>query len=208
MNLRWSLPELSPRDRRTLVIGTSAIAAIILVAKGVPAWIAWKADAVAGATELVGDARQADREISMAKPSRDSLRVRLARARAADSLLVPGATPAAAAAALASLLADAAEDAGVKRGMIEPHVDSASRALGSRAPRVHEAYTAISARGEITGDVVGLAQFLADLERGPRLIAVRTLSVTQAEPAARSEQMETLHVQFTVAALTRSRPAT
>ena len=101
-------------------------------------------------------------------------------------------------------MSDAATDAGVKLGSVQPRVDSEPRTLGAARAPLHQAFARISVHGDAVGDVVALTQFLAELEHGPVLLAVRALSITQPEPAAPSSRMETLHAEFAVVGLARA----
>jgi Type II secretion system (T2SS), protein M subtype b len=196
--------RLSDRERRTLMFGATAIAALVLLTKGVPAWHAWQRDAEAGAVELAADAARSDAAIAAYPMLRDSLRVRSARLQSLDSAIVAGADPSSAAASLATMVSDAATDAGVKLGAVQPRVDSEPHSLGANRAPTHQVFARVSVRGDVIGDVVALTQFLADLEHGPVLLAVRELSITQPEPAAPSSRMETLHADFTVVGLARA----
>jgi hypothetical protein len=144
-----------------------------------------------------------DATIAAIRILHDSLSKRTARAQALTSMVVGGGDPANAAASLATVISDAAIDAGVKLGAVQPRVDSEPRTLGTRHERMPQAYAVISAQGDAIGDVVSLTQFLAELEHGPMLLAVRDLSITQAEPAATSDRMETLRAEFTIVGLAR-----
>jgi type II secretion system (T2SS) protein M len=196
--------RLSDRDRRTLMYGAAAIAVLLLLTKGVPAWHAWQRDAEAGAIELAADAARSDAAIASYPLLHDSLRVRSARLLSLDSTIVTGTDPASAAASLATIVSDAAADAGVRLGAIQPRVDSEPHSLGANRAPSHQVVAHVSVRGDAIGDVVALTQFLADLEHGPVLLAVRALSITQPEPAAPSSRMETLHADFTVVGLARA----
>jgi hypothetical protein len=186
------------------MVGATAIAALILLTKGVPAWHAWQRDAEAGAIELAADAARSDAAIAAYPLLHDSLRVRSARLQSLDSTIVTGMDPASAAASLATMVSDAATDAGVKLGAVQPRVDSEPHSLGTNDAPSHQAFAHVSVRGDVNGDVVALTQFLADLERGPVLLAVRELSITQPEPSAPGSRMETLHADFTVVGLARA----
>lgn len=198
------ISRLSDRDRRTLGVGTAVIATVLLLAKGGPAWRSWERDAVAGATELITDARHSDAVIAAYPAIRDSLHARATRLRSADSSIVAGDDPSSAAASLAGMVADAALDAGVKLGAVQPRVDSEPHSLGAKSNRPHPDFARVSAKGDATGDIVALTQFLADMEHGPVLLAVREIYIAQPEPAAPSDRMETLHADFTVVGLARA----
>jgi len=197
-----SLPSLSARDRRTLAGGGLAVTVVLLLGKGVPAWHAWERDSRASAAEVVADAARADQLLATYPALRDSLRARSARTLGIAPLVVEGDTPAAAAATLASFVSDAASDAGVKLGAVQPRSDgSGAPSTPPQRPAQRHAFVRVSVHGDLTGDVVGLAQFLGDLERGPTLLAVRDLTISQPEPQAPTTRMEALHAEFTVVGL-------
>ena len=198
------LSRLSDRDRRTLAMGLSVVTALLLLTKGGPMWIGWRRDAQASAVEMAADAARSDAVVAAYPVLRDSLHVRAHRLRSLDSTIVGGTDPASAAASLATIVSDAAADAGIKLGAVQPHVDSEPQSIGARQPATHQAFAHVSVRADALGDIVALTQFLADLEHGPVLLAVRSLSITQPEPAAPSSRMETLHAEFTVVGLART----
>jgi hypothetical protein len=106
---------------------------------------------------------------------------------------VNGSGVAAAAANLASVVADAATANGVRMGALQPSGDSAALESGGVAH--------VKVRGDASGDVTAVTQFLATLEGGLPLIAVRELSVTQGEQGASPERPESLHIEFVIEAL-------
>jgi Type II secretion system (T2SS), protein M subtype b len=196
-----ALSRLSGGDRRTLAVGATVIAGLVLLAKGGPAWRVWQQDTAAGATELAADALRSDAEIAAYPALHDSLRERAARLRSLTPSVLPGDDPASAAATLATIISDAASDAGVKLGTVQPRVDSEPHSLGGDRTAPPPTFARVSARADAAGDVVALTQFLADLEHGPALLWVRELSITQPDPAAPSSRIETLHAELTVAGL-------
>jgi len=207
MGGRIAVPELSSRDRRTLLRGAAVIAAVLFLAKGVPAWRRWREETGAAAQELAADAQQAETLLKTMPALRDSLRVRSARLQSLAPTIVPGDTPGSAAAALASLVGDAAGDAGVTLGGLEPRADTAEATLGAARSRTSSPFVRVSVHGQMTGDIVSIMQFLANIEHGPTILAIRELSITQAEPAASTTHMETLHGDVTVVGLARGTPS-
>ncbi len=197
---RLPITQVTERDRRTLSRGAVTISVLLLASKGVPAWFAWTRDTRMAAADVTAEAARADATIAAMPVLRDSLRARSGRALALAPLILEGDSPAASAAALGSLVSDAASDAGVRLGGIHPRVDSTT-AAGSpaRASGTHRgAFAEVVVQGELTGDIVGVTQFLADLEHGPALLRFRELTISQPEPAAPTSRMEALHVEFTV----------
>jgi hypothetical protein len=184
-------PRLGVRDRRALTIGAGLIAMVLLSSRGVPAMLAWQRE-----KDRDSDARQEKLERAMAAMSRvssvrDSIRARGARIVALAPALVAGDTPASASASLAELMSGAAALSNVKLGALQLHADTTSR----------DAFVRVGVHGEATGDVTGVMSMLASLESGPTLLAVRELSITQPEPSAPADHMETLHVELTVEGL-------
>ena len=197
-----SLPTLSPRDRRTITIGAIVIGSVLLLGRGIPAWLEWTRDAQTSATELTADAARADALLATYPVIRDSLRTRSARVVATTLLVLDGDTPATAAATLASLVADAATDGGVTLGAVQPRADAnALLTTPGRHLTQHQGFVRVTVHGDLTGDIVGIAQFLGDLERGQAIVSVRDLTISQPEPQAPNTRMELLHAEFTVVGL-------
>jgi hypothetical protein len=183
--------ELSSRDRRTLTIGSFAIASLIVVARGIPALRSWDADRKAegySAAQRLASLRDG---LVMLPTLRDSLRLRRDRLAALESNLLCGASPSAIAASLASELEDLADDNAVKVTALQLRADTV--ATGGLA-RVDVRLTGIA-------DVYGLAGFLRAAESDSTLLVVRDLSVSQAEPTAADGRPEALRVDMLVAAI-------
>ena len=196
------LPALSDPDKRTLIRGSLAIAFLLLVSKGLPAYRAWAHDTAAARDEELGDAARGSALLASLPAIRDSLRARSGRALALAPTVLEGDGPGAASATLASLVTDAASDAGVSLGTLETRGDLTNGVnLPASLSARHHALVTVSVHGVLTGDVVGVGQFLSELEDAQELSAVRDLSISQPEPAAGSNQMETLHAEFTVVGL-------
>jgi hypothetical protein len=182
---------LSSRDRRTLTIGSFAIASLIVVARGIPALRSWDADRKAegySAAQRLASLRDG---LVMLPTLRDSLRLRRDRLAALESNLLFGASPSAIAASLASELEDLADDNAVKVTALQLRADTV--ATGGLA-RVDVRLTGIA-------DVYGLAGFLRAAESDSTLLVVRDLSVSQAEPTAADGRPEALRVDMLVAAI-------
>jgi len=193
------LPTLGARDRRALGFGGSAIAALIVVMCGVPPVRAWSASSVASAREVVAEAERGEQSVSAGGALRDSMRVRGARFVALAPMLLDGSSAATAAATLASLISGAAATADAKLGAVHVRLDTGRRAdVGSTFARA-------SARADVTADIRGLSRFLRALERGPTLLAIRELSVTQPEPAATADRPEMLRVELVIDGLALAR---
>jgi hypothetical protein len=120
-----------------------------------------------------------------------------ARAKALGELdggLLTGEQPASAAASLARLVGTAADSSNVHIRSTQLRIDSA---------RSDAVYSTVGLRMDATSDIRGLTSFLARLERGPTLLVLRSLSITQPEPAA---EMEALRIDVEVAGLMRVPP--
>jgi hypothetical protein len=179
------------RDRRVLAAGVAAIVALLGVARGLPTLRQWQSESRDSASVLVQEVARVRTTMARDHATRDSLAARQERFIALAPLLLRGETPAMGGAILASLISTAATAASVRLGPVQVHADTAARGVFSR----------VGARAEITGDVHGVGAFLSILERGPTLLAVRELTISQLEPAAAPDRAEALHVALTVDAL-------
>ncbi len=198
--------RLAPRDRRVLALGAAVITAVVVLGRGVPAWVRWARDTHANAAELTAEAARADADLAAWPLIRDSLRARNTRYLALAPVLISGTTPAAASANLAALISAAAARTEVTLGALELSIDTtgmARRSPSHSASRdsMPSAFARVLVRGDAAGDVRGLVRFIAALEQGPTLLSVEQMSVSQPDPAAPPERMETLHAQFVVAGL-------
>jgi hypothetical protein len=187
---------MSPRDRQVAVLGAIAIGLLVGVSRGFPAWRQWDAEARTSAVELTQEAERARVSVAHRRSTHDSLMARKGRFLALAPLLVAGASSAMGSASLASLISTTAMASNVRLGPLQVSVDTVARGV----------FTRVSARGEITGDVRGLGAFLSTLERGPTLLAVREIAISQLEPAATPERAEALRVTLTVEGLMLTPP--
>jgi hypothetical protein len=189
---------LSPRDRRTLIVGGVAVLTLLLASRGVPAWLAWVREHRAAATELADrlELARAAAKSGHLGPGVDSLSTLY---RAARPALLDGDTPAQAGAALASYVADVADATGVGLGAVQLTIDSAVAS---------EAISRVRVRADLTGDVRGVLDLLHALETSTEpLLAVRTLTITSAEPAAPADRAEMLRATLEVEGLGRRDPS-
>ena len=171
------------------------------MSKGLPAYRAWAHDTAAARDEELGDAARGSALLASLPAIRDSLRARSGRALALAPTVLEGDGPGAASATLAH--GDGCRfDAGVSLGTLETRGDLTNGVnLPASLSARHHALVTVSVHGVLTGNVVGVGQFLSELEDAQELLAVRDLSISQPEPAAGSNQMETLHAEFTVVGL-------
>lgn len=192
------IPGLSGRDRRVLLAGAAAIALLLLVGRGIPAWRRWDAGVRASAAELTAEAARAEAAVRALPTLRDSAEARRARLVALAPALLNGETTASAGAALAALVSGAAAKAGVQVGaVLLSQPDSAARTV----------FTRVRVRSDATGDLPGLLRFLRELEGGPALLSVRDWSVSQPAAGGPAEVPESLRLEFAVEGLTALGPA-
>jgi len=190
---------MSVRDRRTLVLGAVGIGSLLLVARGLPAWRAWVAEARAAAVEQGGEVAHAEGVVRALPAMRDSLAARNARYLALAPALLAGGSTNAAGATLASLVSTAAAESGVKLGAVQ---------LRTREATSPAAFVRIRVEGDVTGDIHGISQFLSALERGPARLAVRDLTITQPDAVGAPARAEVLHATVAIEGLALApRPA-
>ena len=190
--------RVSGRDRRALAAGTLLITAVAVVTRVLPALHEWEARLAASAEELETELRRADAGVHQLPILRDSLLARTDRFIRLAPELLGGKTPAAAAGTLASWMALAAERAGMGVSAVHVAVDT---------PATLRPFAVLTARTELVGDIRGLADLLATLESGRVLLAVRELTIDQADPAAPGDRPETLHVRLAAQAMAVAAPA-
>ena len=183
--------RLTPRDRRVLTVGAISCAALAMGARGIPALMRWTRDSRAAAAQLVGEEARARTSIARAAETRDTLAARNARYLALAPRLLDGETAAGAGGTLASIVSGAATASNVRLGSVQIRADSTRRG----------AFTSVAVRADLTGDIRGISEMLATLEKGPALLAVRELSITQPEPAAGDDRAEVLRAEVVVEGL-------
>jgi hypothetical protein len=181
---------LMPRERRVLAWGAAVMVAIVLLGRVLPAWRAWERETLAGAAEIEGEAARATATVQRAGQLPGTLKAHEGRLLALAPLLLDGETPAVGSATLASIVSGAAAASSVRIGSVQLQHDSGGKT-----------FTHVSVRAEATGDVQGITTFLQMLERGPSLLAVHELTITQALPAAAADRMEALKVDLLVEGL-------
>jgi hypothetical protein len=189
------MPVLSAKDRRTLTLGVASVVAIIGSSRGVPAWRRWTDEARSDAALVAQRASRAEGLVTDAGQLRDTLARRNARFLALAPMLVDGATPSAASATLAGLVSGAAATSSMRIGSVQLRPDTTATGM----------FTRVAVRADLVGDVFGVTALLAILERGPTLVVVRELSVTQPDAGAAADRPEALRVQLLVEALALNR---
>jgi hypothetical protein len=188
--------RLSTRDRRALSIGAIVVAGGVLVGRGLPALRAWSDASIASAGEAVAEAHRVELSVRGASALTDTIQARTARFLTLAPALVDGTSAGTAGATLASLLSGAAATAGAKLGSVQVRTEGSVRdSSGARTfPRV-------AVRASLTADVRGLAKLLVALERGPTLLSIEELAVTQPEPGADGGRPEVLQVELVIGGL-------
>lgn len=202
------LLRLPQGSRRTLAVGVVAMALIVGLGRGVPAWRSWERQSVEAALEG-REAVAASRALRLSEAAvADSTDARSTRLEELRTMLVSGDTPAAASASLVALIVEGARLAGLALGNTDvrmeplnpdppPGAEGAAGALddaGRGAMRL-----AVSLEAE--GDAAGLAILLAWIEEGNPALVVRELSVSQSGIASDPAAAEHLRISMTVEGL-------
>jgi hypothetical protein len=180
--------QLNPRDRRAVLLGGAVVVGSWLVTRGVPALLRAHADRRARTEASVRQLAAAREALADAAWTRDSLGARGRRLVTWAPRLVAGGTPAEAMAELQSIVSGMAAQHRVRIVRVEPSADSAAGL-----------FTAIRLRVEAQSDVGGLAQWLAAIEEGDRLLSIVVLSISAPAPAASSGQAEVLRAELVIA---------
>ncbi len=216
------MTPLPDRDRRTAGVGLTVVACVLVLGRGGPAWWRWVSEHRAAAGALQAEVARGRAVLRDAPARRDSARVWERRAHAAQATLLASVSPATTGTALAEQVGDLATAAGVRLGPVElraptplpvaplpsapplaatpggaPAAGGTCAGTGTCAVR----FLHVTARTDVTGDVHGLASFLAALEQSNGRLAVRELTVTQPEPGAPPTRAEVLHATLVVEAL-------
>lgn len=188
----------TPRERRTILV-SSVLALLVLVpVRLLPAWRAHAEERRSAALETMVEVAAAEAGIASLPWLRDSLVARRERYLALAPRLLTGESPGAAAASLTSLVSGAAQGARLRVGAARVRTDTASAG----------GFVRVRVEIELTGDIHGLAALLRMLERGPQLLRVDRLAVSQPEPAAPADRPESLRVELAVEAIAITRRAT
>jgi Type II secretion system (T2SS), protein M subtype b len=189
-----TLGTLSDKDRTTLIAGACMIATLVLVSRGVPAWIRWQRhvrdDAITASQEATASQRTVQMAPVLARTAQQLERRYFALAPA----FLPGERPAVTGAALITTVTAAARMAGMRLGALQVESDTTGR------PGV----VPVRVRGDGSGDITGITHFLSAIESGVPLLSVRELSLTPIDPHAASDTPETIQVNFVIEGLARS----
>lgn len=187
---------IGERERRTLALGALAVALLLGVGRGLPAWRAWKSAAIARATLQAGRAADAEASVRGLRARIDTVEARQGRLGELAPALLDGTTPAASGASLSAILSGAAARAGVRLNSVQVVPDSV---------QAGRTFLRVALHADATGDIAGVARMLALLEGGPELLAVRDLVITQSDPSAQGP--EQLHAELTVEGLALAKGA-
>jgi|GEM_PF-959082 len=182
---------MSQRDRRALLVGAVTVLLMVVLSRGLPAWSSWQRRMREDARVARTEAARAEALLGIGRAIEDSLAARDERYVALAPKLLGGESPAAAGATLAGLVSGAAASSGVRVGAVQIRPDTGSTG----------AFTRVTVRADATGDIRGVTKMLSTLERGPALLAIRSFSIDQPEPAAANDRMEALRVTLEVQGL-------
>ncbi|GJG89826.1 hypothetical protein tb265_50070 [Gemmatimonadetes bacterium T265] len=203
-------------------MGLAVVGCVLVMGRGVPTWWRWVSEHRAAAGELQAAVARARADVHDAAGHRDRIRAWERRAQDEEATLLVSGSAATAGPALAERMGALATAAGVQLGPVELRAATPllaaptaamttvatprGRTTGDHRPCPSPGTCAahlfrVTARTDVTGDVRGLASFLAALERSDGRLAVRELTVTQPEPGAAPTRAETLHAALVVEAL-------
>lgn len=186
------LAGISTRDQRTLVVGAVSIAVLLGGSRAIRWWLRTKADVSAAAADTRERLAFAQALLRSERIARDSAEARSRRYLALARQILPGRSPASAGAELAAMVSGAAQGAGLRVGTVQVQPDTTRLSVFAR----------VAVRVQVTGDVRGVTALLLTLERGPLLINIRELSLTQLDPSADDTRAEALRGEMLVEALT------
>lgn len=186
--------SLRPADRRALVAGVLIVGSLVTLSRGVPVLRSHEsalANRVAERTLVLRQLEQNEAALSavvasVADYGNSSLDARTVSAFA-------GATPTAAVAQAAEYVASTAYALGAEVSSVSP----------SAPDRFTEGLAALEVKLTLVSDAEGLRDLLTAIERGPRLMVPRALSVFQSSPAASASEAEALRVELTIEGLGR-----
>lgn len=190
-----TLAPSSDRDRRALLIGITVILGVLGLSKGVPRWMAWRADLREAAEVATGQLALVRGALMSLPATLDTAEARVAQLRAFSGQLLVVRDDAEAARQVRGLVEEAARVAGIVLEVTEVTSDSTRRPTGR---------ITIRARG--AGDVVGVKDFLLRLEGGGRFVSVRNLSIETRDLTIPDDGMETLSLDLILDGLSWIRP--
>lgn len=189
--------RLSRRDRKIAIAGV-IVCTTLLLSRGMPGWLAWRAATRERAAEAADELARSEAAVRAQHMIRDSVAAGGRRYAALAPLLVGGGIKTSPDGILAGFVSDAAGEANLRVTNLQVQLDSATSST----------FTRVSVRTTATGDIRGLTRLLETLEQGPMLLAVRELVVSQPEPAAPNARPEALRMELRVEGLALTRAAT
>lgn len=181
------MARISPRERRTILLGASIALGAWLALKGVPAAARHVAGLRERSTAASLSLEQARRIIETAPAARESLTVRARELVSLAPRLLAGGTSAEASAELAALVGGIAAVRRVRIIQQDARPDSSA-----------SVFTRVTLRLSAEGDVAGIAGMVADLEEGVKLLRVRSIAISAPEPASPATQPERLRADLVV----------
>lgn len=179
---------MTRRERRVLAIGGAAVVTILLCGRLVPAILQWTRVLDLHARLLQEEVTRANADVLSLRAVKDSADARGRLLRAASSWLITGKGAPSAAAALAGAIRDVADSVGIRVGNMDLAPDSSRTGVFDH-PR---------ATISVSGDERTLVSFLADVEGSVPRLAVLSLTITQDDPFAPSNQREALQATVTI----------
>lgn len=186
--------QISARDRRMLVRGVAAIAALVALGRVIPGIHGWASERRAAAESLRLESARVERSARDALLTRGLLHRARERLIAYDSATLDAGSHTRASAMLAALVRDAADASEAQLGPLQLHSDTSANSLLSR----------VSVRASVTGDLESFALFVEGLEAGPELLAIREFNIVQPDPGLSPDRPETLRGEVLVEAVFRT----
>jgi len=183
--------RLRPRDRRALTVGAVMLVAAWLGTRAIPSAVRAASELRHRTTERVEELARAREALASEPWARESLVVRAQRLVAWAPRLLAGVSSGDARVELASFAGGMAALRHVRIARQDALPDSAAGL-----------FTEVALRLQAEGDVEGIAAWLASLEEGPKLIAVREVTLTAPEPASPATQAERLAADVVIASWT------
>lgn len=185
----WTLAE---RDKRALRIA-AAFCTALLTARVLPVVLLWRRSEMERARLQVAELSSAREQSKHAGLMRDSLAARHVLLAGMDSAFIRPRGDNSPGAELVEFLTDAAEKTNilVSSITIESASDSAAKATLGR----------VRVRASLSGDLAGIARLITIVERPPRLVAVRQLSITQRDPSTPHNKDESLEAEIAIEGL-------
>jgi len=186
---------LSQHHRRILMAGSSAMV-LLGASRFGPSTIDWYLSTRTSADSLIAAVAREEASIRALPMTRDSLVARKVRLASLDSAILEGKTPALAGATLSEVISDYAEESKAQVGNVQLRIDSAAATA---------AFVKVGAHASVKGDLAAIVRFLARVESGPTLLAVRELEmISEGDPSASHNSTESLRADVMIEGLARN----